>query len=318
VSASGAVTTAPVIGVNVFPVVTLTDAGNQQVQCSLDASSLAWSDPATGFSTYTTNDPSSGPWPTPTLADVYESPALGDTYTIGGTSFTPTSATLSYTTTISGVTISSPGPEDIEHGYGFPFWSNQQYPPASDPGVALSKRRLVDAAGTNPNAARAGILLRQLQTTGACSMGSGAVETFNQWFGSLNASYVSFPPGQPTWDCSNILGYPPAFDANLLYDNSLVYAKIAAADVTVTVTSTTPPTTAPTTTAPTTTTPATTKPTTVPSSTHPSSTQPSTTTTAPAGLPATGEPQGLMLAVGATLVAVGAAVLRAPRRLRRR
>ena len=228
---SGEVTPAPVVGTNLFAVVTATDASNVVVRCKLDPQSLAWTSEADFFATYLNGQNSQiGPYAYPGSADFYMTPAVGATFTIGSTSFTPASVTVALATSIPNVTINQIGQlEDIEHGH-FTWNSAQWFPLAGDLGVIGSKDQMLGVGGTQG----AADMLGQLQVDGNCSETGAAITSFNAHIHELSTN------AQPPYDCTSTLADIPSF---FVYNNTIFGEKVKYAPVTVTLVGPEPTTT---------------------------------------------------------------------------
>ena len=242
IQTSGPVSVTPAIGTSIIPVVTATDSGGATLQCVLDQASLAWTSesdffgtdsPQTGYLSGTNG--SFGPYTWPGANDYYETPAIGQSFTIDNTSFTPASVSISYETTIPGASItpSTSTPENIEHQYG-PF--NVTMPPPSDPGVLISQQRMLAVGGTQG----AADMLAQLQTSAACTADPAAVASYN-----ANVWQLDFGETNPTtYDCGANIG-GAAFQSFIIYRSSLVQAKANDANLVITVSQQEPTTTVP-------------------------------------------------------------------------
>ena len=243
IQTSGAVSVTPSIGTSVIPVLTASDSGGVSVHCVLDQSSLAWASESDFFGASGTgylqgNNASFGPYTWPGTNDYYETPAIGQSFTVDGASFTPASVSISYETTIpdASITPSTSTPEDIQHGYGV----NQSQPPVGDPGVVKSSDRMIAAGGTQG----AADMLAQLQTTATCDADGAATASYNATIWNLDNG----EPNPTQYTCANLAG--AAYQSEIVYDSSLFQVKVSDANLVVTVsqqvpTPTVPPAAAP-------------------------------------------------------------------------
>ena len=244
IQTSGAVSVTPSIGTSVIPILTATDSGGVSVHCVLDQSSLAWTSESDFFGDSGTGylhggNATFGPYTWPGTNDYYETPAIGQSFTVDGASFTPASVTIGYETTIpdASITPSISTPEDTQHGFGV----EQSQPPIGDPGVVMSSDRMVAAGGTQG----AADMLAQLQTTGACSADPSSIDSYNVKISLLNSGEQS----PATYDCGANTS-DAAFQSEIVYDSSLFQVKVNDANLVVTISQQVPTPTVPTTAAP--------------------------------------------------------------------
>ena len=231
VQTSGPVQGVPVIGSNLTPVLTLTDATHASISCTLDARSLAWTSQPTFFSDYLQgNDPFAYEYPG--SSDFYETPFLGFPLTVGGQAFTPVSASIAVHTSLPGVTVSlsSTTPEDLNHSYFNGPGSSLTSP--TDPVVAYSVQRMLNVGGSQG----AANMLAKLQVTNTCTAGAAALASYNAHIGQLYSGASS--PAANCQEAVNNLSW--AF----VYYSSLLPLQVQGAPVTVTVSAPEPTTTA--------------------------------------------------------------------------
>jgi hypothetical protein len=226
VQTSGPVQGVPVIGSNLTPVLTLTDATHASISCTLDARSLAWTSQSTFFSDYLQGNFG---YEYPGSNDFYETPALGAEFTIGGQAFTPVSASIAVHTSLPGVTVtlSTTTPEDLNHG--FYAWGGTTTSP-TDPVVARSVQRMLDAGGSHG----AANMLAKLQVTNTCTAGPAALASYFAHIGQLSGVSSTLA------NCQEAVG---GLSWAFVYYSSLLQVQVQGSPVTVTVSAPEPTTT---------------------------------------------------------------------------
>ena len=238
---NNSVTPVPVVGTDLIPVVTLSD-GAHTVTC---APTEAWTSEADWSANYLQGGTGEGGYTYPGLG-YFQSPALNQTFTLTATlpgsrtgSFTPTSASISFVSNLTGVTVSSSaGPENVEDGYYNPF---SPIPPANNTVVNAVITRLQSVATVSTDATT---WARTFLTTGAIGACDITIPADAAAMTNLNTATVVLAP---LWtgvaDCTSELDVLVPW----IWFSTMFAQKVAQAGVTVSVEATTSPTTTPTT-----------------------------------------------------------------------